>query len=118
MTQNKSPPAHPNPVGFYVLDPKGNPVPEPDVRKWAAWFEENDRTVVLDVIGEATISTVFLGIDHNHLSFLWPERGPPILWETVIFGGLHDQYQERYASRDAAVAGHQKALKMAKEGLH
>jgi hypothetical protein len=36
--------------------------------------------------------------------------GPPILWGTMIFGGPNDKHEERYASREDAFAGHEKAL--------
>ncbi|MEO9497665.1 MAG: hypothetical protein ABJG42_24540 [Vibrio splendidus] len=47
------------------------------------------------------ISTVFLGLDHN------PFGGKPILFETMIFGGKHDDYQERYCTWDEAAQRHQ-----------
>ena len=53
-----------------------------------------------------TISTVFLGLDHA-----WGD-GPPLLFETMIFGGSHDQYQERYSSKKEALAGHKQAVAM------
>ena len=34
-----------------------------------------------------------------------------------IFGGAHDMYQERYASHEAALAGHARALELAIRGL-
>jgi DNA-binding LacI/PurR family transcriptional regulator len=34
--------------------------------------------------------------------------------ETMIFGGEHDQYQERYTSYEDAVKGHQIALNLIK----
>jgi hypothetical protein len=58
-----------------------------------------------DKIGNVKVSTVFLGLDHNYSL-----DGPPLLYETMIFGGEHDQYQERYATRDEALAGHRAAL--------
>jgi hypothetical protein len=48
---------------------------------------------------------VFLGLDHS-----WTPGGKPVLWETMIFGGEHDQYQERYTSHKDALEGHEKAL--------
>jgi hypothetical protein len=36
------------------------------------------------------VSTVFLGIDHR-----FGGEGPPLLFETMIFGGPHDQSQYR-----------------------
>jgi hypothetical protein len=48
----------------YILVGK-TPVAEPDLIKWAEWFESANRTLARDRIGGKTISTVFLGIDHN-----------------------------------------------------
>lgn len=73
--------------------------------KWAQWFEKAEgRIVAQDTVGDVRISTVFLGLDHSFGS------GPPLLWETMIFGGEHDQYQERYSTLDDAMTGHAKAL--------
>lgn len=58
----------------------------------------------------ATVSTVFLGIDHNY-GF----RGLPIVFETMVFGGSHDGYQRRYRSWDEADTGHQQTVQMLKE---
>jgi hypothetical protein len=38
-------------------------------------------------IGEAGISTVFLGLNHNFFG-----GGPPLLFETIIFGGHLDEF--------------------------
>lgn len=71
-------------------------------------FMENKSNWRVDetYIGEARISTVFLGLDHNHS---WP-NGTPILFETMIFGGEHDDFQERYCTWDEAEAGHKIAV--------
>ncbi len=60
---------------------------------------------------DVRVSTVFLGLDHS-----WDE-GPPVLWETMIFGGIHDDYQERYTSYKDARLGHERAVVLAREGL-
>lgn len=57
------------------------------------------------------VSTVFLCIDHNFLG-----SGPPLLFETMIFGGPLDGYQDRYCTWDEAVAGHELAVKRARAG--
>jgi len=90
----------------WILDHNGEPLEEPDVVKWGRWFESNNRTLALDTRKGVQVSTVFLGIDHNF------NEGEPILWETMIFGGTHDQYQARYATREEALAGHKRALAM------
>ncbi len=104
----------------YILDDDGNPVGTNDLMEWAQWFEssgeshkdgeEHPRFVARDTVGEADVSTVFLGLDHNFMG-----EGPPILWETMIFGGKHDEYQDRYSTREAALKGHAAAMKMVKE---
>jgi hypothetical protein len=95
---------------MYILNESGEPVPEPDASKWSQWFENADRIVQQDTIGDVGVATVFPGADHNYFG-----DGPPLLWETMIFGGDHDGYRDRYASRAAALAGHDQALAMAKE---
>lgn len=86
----------------YILDDAGEPVVEPDVLKWAKWFEEfANRRVALDEIGDVRVSTVFLGMDHN-----FDDKGPPILWETLVGGGPLDEEMDRYTSKASALAGH------------
>lgn len=70
------------------------------------WLENNPsrKTVKRDEIGDILVSTVFLGLDHG-----W-DSDVPVLWETMIFGGKHDQYQKRYTSYKDALKGHEKAL--------
>lgn len=67
----------------YILDAAGRPMPEPDLLKWARWFEEhgNERIVARTTVGECWVSTIFLALNHR-----WDE-GPPILWETMVFRG-------------------------------
>ena len=55
------------------------------------------------------VSTVFLAIDHAF------GGGPPILFETMIFGGnREDIYMKRYCTWDEAEDGHQEALEYLK----
>ena len=89
----------------YVLDSNGNPAVESDVLKWAEWYETAERKVALDTIEQVRISTVFLGLDHS-----FSDDGPPVLYETMIFGGVHDAYQERYHDKVSALAGHDRAV--------
>lgn len=95
----------------FILDGNGNPVAAPDLLTWAAWCENADRHVAKDVVGDVLVSTVFLALDHS-----WGD-GPPQLYETMIFGGQHDEYQERYATKEAALAGHDSALAMVRDSL-
>jgi hypothetical protein len=93
----------------YILDERGEPKVV-DFETWARWFEASrtNRSRIIaqdkDESGETTVmvSTVFLGLDHNYGG-----KGPPILWETLVFGGVLDGEMERYSSREAALRGHQ-----------
>lgn len=82
------------------------------VLEWAQNFEriENRRVAetILDLDDDVRVSTVFLGIDHS-----WAGP-PPIVFETMIFGGKHDQYQDRYSTWKQAEEGHERAVKIAK----
>jgi len=97
---------------FYKLNERGEPVPCKDIFEFSSFFENADRVVAKTVVGEAEVSTVFLGIDHNY------GDGPPVLWETMIFGGPHDQMQRRYTSRQDAVHGHNAAVAVLEKELH
>jgi hypothetical protein len=91
--------------GRYILDATGNPIPEPDLIKWANWFEDSgpQRRVAHDVRGKYSISTVFIALDHSF------GEGPPLLFETMVFGGKSG-IQERYATREEALEGHKRIL--------
>ncbi len=52
---------------------------------------------------EVIVSTVFMYIDH---SFRDDPNAAPVLYETMVFGGKDDQYQQRYCTREQALIGH------------
>jgi len=62
-----------------------------------------NRQIARDTFGEVEISTVFLIFDHSY------DSDKPVLFETMIFGGEHDGYQDRYHTYDQALIGHQVA---------
>jgi len=84
----------------YILDGNGNPVVEPDLIKWASWFETADRVVKQTAFDNVRVSTVFLGLNHAFAD------GPPVLRETMVFGGPLDGEMERYENRSEAILGH------------
>ncbi len=89
----------------YILNENGVPVPEPDMVKWGRWMWEASRVVAREEVREAVVSTVFLGLDHS-FAFDYPDA-PPVLWETMVFGGLMDQAQDRCSgTREQAEAMH------------
>ena len=79
--------------------------------KWAATQPEKTTRVAHTMAGDVRISTVFLGLDHS-----W-NGPPPIVFETMIFGGPLDDYQERYSTWDDAVIGHRRAVDKAKQAM-
>lgn len=90
----------------YILK-DGKPVMEPDIMKWAKWFETRDRIVEQTKIGSVKISTVFLGLDHNY-----SDSGPPVLWETMVFGGKLDSVMNRCSgSKEQAETMHQEMVR-------
>jgi hypothetical protein len=120
---------------FYTLNEAGEPVGTDDVLAWAQWYRTHDRVLTRDKVGnepgraspggagaggvsppsQAVVSTVFLAVDHG---FAWPPgSAPPLLYETMIFGGDYDQHQERYASRPEALAGHARIVGRLRAGL-
>lgn len=90
-------------LGHYVLLGK-LAVPEPDLLKWARWFEKADRHVFETQIGGIWISTVFLGLDHSF------GRGLPILFETMIFRGGAGGEMFRCETWEQAEAQHKEAV--------
>lgn len=97
----------------YILNERNEVVPS-NLIEWATWLEGNfeRKRIGYDEFGPVRVSTVFIGLDHNFSS-----EGPPLLFETMIFEGKHDQYQERYATYEEAKAGHEKAVALVKESL-
>lgn len=87
---------------YYILKDK-IPVPCDDTLTWAKAFETTDRVVANNQRNKIRVSTVFLGLDHGY-------NGNLLLFETMIFGGKHDQEQWRYATWAEAEIGHRKAL--------
>ena len=94
----------------YILGADGQTPIGVDLLTWAKWFETADQIIEQTQIdSNVTVSTVFIGIDHRFGS-----DGPPLLFETMIFGGPEDQYKDRYVSWSEAKAGHARAVELAK----
>ncbi len=109
---------------YYILDENGEPQVCDNLLAWANWFETANRHIAKNDIGIPTwkfwlskilkikrwepiyISTVFLGLDHSF------GEGPPLLFETLVFGGKHDQEMNRYSTKKEAMKGHEEIVKM------
>lgn len=94
------------------FDKKGKSIP---VDKWARLFGDFKYKVVKKTKqGDVEVSTVWLGMDH---SWSWegkPEDNPnPIIFETMIFGGKHSDYQTRCSTEEEAFEMHRVAEELA-----
>ena len=95
----------------YILLGK-QPILEPDLLKWALWFEESNRRVMTDImyvmhkkrVMRIVISTVFLGLDMG-----W-KQDAPLIFETMIFGGPMDGDLDRCDTWDHAEGMHLQAV--------
>lgn len=74
-------------------------------------METAERRVARTEIGPLTVSTVFLGLDHGS------GKGPPVLFETMIFDGGEDGYQTRCSTWAEAEIQHAAAVEVAKARL-
>lgn len=106
--------------GYYVETPGGGVGPA-ELWEFVRLMDTDEgrasRVVAKDKLPDgATVSTVFLGIDHNFARAFNPAL-PPILYETMVFGGAHDDWQQRYETRAQALAGHRAAVQRLREGL-
>jgi hypothetical protein len=95
---------------WYILDHERRPVPVNDCLTWARWLEQvQDRHVADDKFDDVRVSTVFIGLDHRY------GDGPPLIFETLIFGGALDGEMWRYSTWDDAEVGHKMAVKRVRE---
>lgn len=106
-----------NPMGRYILDgediiPIGGEMIvdgklSPEWEAWAHFLESHEgRLVAQDWLDEdVMVSTMFLRLDHN----FW--GGPPMCFETMVFGPYGGGEMHRYATFSDAFAGHEATLK-------
>ncbi|MBO0743597.1 MAG: hypothetical protein J2P43_01165 [Candidatus Dormibacteraeota bacterium] len=92
--------------------PDGDPI---TVEEWErflhgeVWEREH---LLTQVSPDVRVSTVWLGLNHD-----WDPDRPALIFETMIFGGVYDQEQWRYSTREQAHAGHEEAVRQARAGL-
>jgi len=93
---------------YYTLNDDHSVTAHHDVLEWAASSEKHNRRIALtDARYGSYVSTVFLGIDHSF------DDGPPLIFETMVFGGPLNEMQWRYPTYHAALEGHAAALRLA-----
>lgn len=98
------------PIRHYNQDSNGDPVLCAE-EEWGRYPNAKSlRSLRKTQIGDIMVSTIFLGVD-------WNGADPPTLWETMVFGGKLDQYQQRHCDKKSAMAGHQLAVLLVKGSL-
>jgi len=81
--------------------------------RWAERWESLDRRVAATQVAPGvTVSTVFLGLDHNFFG-----EGPPLLFETMVFDDYGGGDCWRWSTWDEAVEGHKQAVAKLEESL-
>lgn len=99
-------------AGHWILDKDHELVPC-GLLEWAFTFENRELRIVRQTrfLG-MFVSTVFLGLDHG---FRYDRNDlPPVVFETMIFGGSVDQeYQERCYTWQQAASMHWRAIRYA-----
>lgn len=89
------------------FDRQGRPL---TLGEWARRFESglNYRLVdFTELRGGVRVSTVWLGLDHS-FGF-----GPPLIFETMVFGGPLDGEMMRYPTEAQAIRGHRQIADLA-----
>lgn len=95
---------------YYNID--GEPL---ELFEWAELFEIYEYKMVgVTYFGpddSIRVSTTWLGLNHNY------GAGPPLIFETMIFGGEHNDYMDRYSTLEEAKAGHEVACNLVRESV-
>lgn len=94
-------------MNLYILSSNHDIIRCYDEKIWLKWFEYSNKTICTTTDKGITVSTVFLGIDHNF------SKGLPILFETMIFRD-DDEYEliQRHSTYEEAKIGHENICKI------
>ena len=92
-------------LGRYY-DRAGNPL---TLWEWAEKIDLKERIVEqTEISTDVRVSTVWIGIDHNFLN----PGNPPLIFETMVFGGPNDLECHRYSTEEEARLGHSGVVEM------
>jgi len=99
-------------AGCRYFDREGRPI---SFYAWTQLFE-NRPTTNYHLIGKAEVpgghvSTVWLGLDHGFS--LDPHNMRPMIFESLVFGGLLDGEMDRYSTAEEAREGHARLVRRA-----
>jgi hypothetical protein len=91
---------------WYALE--GKVVVEADSPWHFEFMTLDERRVARTELDGADVSTVFLGLDHGY------GGGPPLVFETLVFGGPMDGECHRYSTWEQAEVGHKAMVQLVK----
>lgn len=90
---------------FYKLEGQ-TPVPVGSFMEWSLWIMSASTTVMINELRDCIISTRFVGIDLNSGSCNFESQ--PMVFETLVMGGVMDGKKNLYPTWDEAIQGHLK----------
>jgi hypothetical protein len=89
---------------YYKLEGQ-TPVAVESFMEWSLWIMSANTTVMLNELNDSIISTRFVGIDLNPGG---NSKSQPMVFETLVMGGVFDGKINRYPTWDEAIQGHLK----------
>lgn len=89
-------------------DKEGKPMGDINLTELRLANPDYKRVASTHVGKDVWVSTVWVGIDMRY------DDGPPLIFETMVFGGKHDDYIERYSTESEAKEGHERIVRMVK----
>lgn len=95
---------------YYDRDGKSMPDDWYDTKKHGQKYRGSESRVARTVLGDIIVSTVWLGLDHQHFA------GPPVIFETMTFGEPWNNEMERYSTEEDAMRGHLRVLERLRSG--
>jgi hypothetical protein len=99
MVEPEWPPGRPM---FFLID-ENHQVYEVDYREFNDNYMKNEyRHLEWTGNDDIYVSTIFTGVNNNFLG----DGRPPILFETMVFGGEYDKAQWRWSTYEQAIIGH------------
>ena len=97
---------------YFVLNDRGEPILEPNLDAWFAWFERADRGVARTVVTpDVMVLTTFNGVDELG------ESDPPRLFESRVFGGPLNGEVAQSGTRAESLEGHARLVDWCRIGL-
>jgi hypothetical protein len=95
-------------MNYFILENR-KPLQVHDYNEWKQWLETAKREVKrTELPNGIIIATEFIG-----QAECLDETKPPLLFETMIRGGISDGIVQQYTSWEHAEEGHEKAVQLA-----